>query len=161
MKFIWLSSDYDRIEASTLFQVNPEDNSKPKINLTEDTIDKDDTKVDNELEEALGRKVAEIEYMTQLLNEKDDMIENLQAECVTGFYCNQKVNPKPIYRISVSIVNHKSWDYWSNKKHMWLLILVLATFLPSTPLFNPIFYSWSKSEQKPGCKYIDRLGFNP
>merc|ERR1719342_1874327 len=61
-----------------LTQVNTEEISKPKIDLTEDVITEDNIKVDNDLEEALSRKVAEIEYMTQLLNEKDDMIENLQ-----------------------------------------------------------------------------------
>ena len=70
-------------------QINTEDVSKPKIDLTEDVIDEDNTKVENDLEEALSRKVAEIEYMTQLLNEKDDMIENLQANWRQDFLeCN-------------------------------------------------------------------------
>ena len=50
--------------------------TKPKVDLTEDCGE--DGKDIEVLEEALDRKVAEIEYMSQLLSEKDELIDNLQ-----------------------------------------------------------------------------------
>ena len=53
--------------------------TRPKIDLTHHA--------ESDLEEALSRKVAEIEYMSQLLQEKDEMIDNLQdnmEECQAG-----------------------------------------------------------------------------
>ena len=51
--------------------------AKPAMDVTED-VGGDDANEVAELEEALTRKVGEIEYMTQLLNEKDELIDTLQ-----------------------------------------------------------------------------------
>ena len=51
--------------------------AKPAMDVTEDDANDDANDV-AELEEALTRKVGEIEYMTQLLNEKDELIDTLQ-----------------------------------------------------------------------------------
>ena len=68
-----------RAGVDNLTQNVTENVTQPKIDLTHHA--------ESDLEEALSRKVAEIEYMSQLLQEKDEMIDNLQdnmEECQAG-----------------------------------------------------------------------------
>ena len=68
-----------RAGVDNLTQNVTENVTRPKIDLTHHA--------ESDLEEALSRKVAEIEYMSQLLQKKDEMIDNLQdnmEECQAG-----------------------------------------------------------------------------
>ena len=60
-----------------LTQPASDDATRPRVDITNEATDGEELNI-QDLEEALNRKVSEVEFMTQLLSEKDEMIENLQ-----------------------------------------------------------------------------------